>query len=841
MLKFTASNKAEKNAGRVTSLSIEFMAPGKSVIFQQLENSLVNATMTLAADEEISSLSVTLANGEKYKDVFKLSYDAGGIETDDLLVAGASAPNPTTKAATFSLGEAVPFSTVKGNIDACSALILEECSAAGITSKVQAAFIVGTARHETGEFSLVVEGTTGDEYENRTDIGNDQPGDGRKYIGRGFIQTTGKLNYTKLSQHLSLPLVDKPDLLQQDARVCAKVIVYCIHNLFAVTGNTSAHETYLQGDSLLSAGSPTSPNFDELWEKMSRIVNVYSAVNGGQALIDVIEKYKDSYSKLESGTWNLGAAPQKSTSPNPSPPADSPDTKLAATTTNKPSNAKKTTNVDSSKVSPNQAKSIKGNACLISVFFGTIKRSFVFVHTGTDYSLASNTITFVFFSTRILASASERLSAIPMYDLSLENIFQELVGLPMKSSDTAKVPLSKKDGDMLIDEDNPLKSATSEAYKRGFMVTDSNDGFTTLKDLTLPRVIWELNHYNDIQISDKARGETQYTTRKNDNVIKKSKADSKSTQVKPPNSSDKKTNSDSPSIPVGEQKSGSTMPQTAAESNRQLTLIRAYETVITCPLDSTVSEMQPGDGIKFAQSPIDEVYTISGITWNIPGGAEIRAYIPVMGKALQQQVASDIAGAAPSETVGGQGSGAIRWPVNGTDCKVLMAFGEYDPIQAAGFRGVGHNGLDITCGADKTLYAECNGVISYIHQITDSDNGAGLYYVLESDDEDVCFWHFHCEIVSVKIGQKVKINEPCGKEGHSAFGNLYYYRDVRPDNPGTPHLHLEVRKKDGSQHCNPRDYFRDKGLSWQPENINQGGHETPPGYLGRGVTAKKSW
>lgn len=48
-------------------------------------------------------------------------------------------------------------------------------------------------------------------YEGR--MGNINPGDGGKYLGRGLIQTTGRDSYAWLEQVTGIPLIDNPDLI----------------------------------------------------------------------------------------------------------------------------------------------------------------------------------------------------------------------------------------------------------------------------------------------------------------------------------------------------------------------------------------------------------------------------------------------------------------------------------------------------------------------------------------------------------------------------------------------------------------------------------------------------
>ncbi|HWK64113.1 MAG TPA: hypothetical protein VNS34_04190 [Rhizobiaceae bacterium] len=97
-------------------------------------------------------------------------------------------------------------------------LIVSECLKRGILRN-QCAYILATAWHETGQYRYMREiwGPTAAQkrYEGRTDLGNVVAGDGKKFMGRGFVQITGRRNYADWSRRLGLDLLEEPQLAER--------------------------------------------------------------------------------------------------------------------------------------------------------------------------------------------------------------------------------------------------------------------------------------------------------------------------------------------------------------------------------------------------------------------------------------------------------------------------------------------------------------------------------------------------------------------------------------------------------------------------------------------------
>ena len=73
------------------------------------------------------------------------------------------------------------------------------------------AYMMATVKHECADrWTPIEEFASGKQYEGREDLGNNQPGDGPLYKGRGYVQITGRANYRKFSRLLNIDLVGSP-------------------------------------------------------------------------------------------------------------------------------------------------------------------------------------------------------------------------------------------------------------------------------------------------------------------------------------------------------------------------------------------------------------------------------------------------------------------------------------------------------------------------------------------------------------------------------------------------------------------------------------------------------
>lgn len=116
-----------------------------------------------------------------------------------------------------AMGASMPMSHYEKLAPAFNvAMIQADC-----TTQFRAVMWCAQLGHESAGLRYMEEIADGSDYEWRSDLGNNQPGDGKRFKGRGPIQVTGRHNYTRLSEwahskgYVTTPkyFVDNPTLL----------------------------------------------------------------------------------------------------------------------------------------------------------------------------------------------------------------------------------------------------------------------------------------------------------------------------------------------------------------------------------------------------------------------------------------------------------------------------------------------------------------------------------------------------------------------------------------------------------------------------------------------------
>lgn len=82
-----------------------------------------------------------------------------------------------------------------------------------LDTPLRLAHFMGQCAHESGGFIYMEEIASGAAYEGRKDLGNTEPGDGKRYKGRGPIQLTGRANYRAFGREVGIDFEAHPEIV----------------------------------------------------------------------------------------------------------------------------------------------------------------------------------------------------------------------------------------------------------------------------------------------------------------------------------------------------------------------------------------------------------------------------------------------------------------------------------------------------------------------------------------------------------------------------------------------------------------------------------------------------
>ena len=114
-------------------------------------------------------------------------------------------------------------------IDRCYEPLVKGMTKYEIDTPLRAAHFIAQIGHETASFLYMEEIADGSRYEGRTDLGNTEPGDGKRFKGRGLSQLTGRANYAAYSNDCGVDYVTNPAAIATDPFACIDVACWYWH------------------------------------------------------------------------------------------------------------------------------------------------------------------------------------------------------------------------------------------------------------------------------------------------------------------------------------------------------------------------------------------------------------------------------------------------------------------------------------------------------------------------------------------------------------------------------------------------------------------------------------
>ena len=208
---------------------------------------------------------------------------------------GIVGPNTATAlglAALPSIPSAIPGVTVQivsqmfpvtpiGNIKANLPPVLNALVSAKLPDKAMVLMALGTIRAETESFEPISEGQSRfntspsghpfDLYDNRRDLGNTGPPDGANFRGRGFVQLTGRANYTQYGRELGMDLVNNPQLAN-DPQVAAQLLARFLGDREDRIREALAANDLAAARKLVNGGSNGLDRFTDAFNKGTQLI-----------------------------------------------------------------------------------------------------------------------------------------------------------------------------------------------------------------------------------------------------------------------------------------------------------------------------------------------------------------------------------------------------------------------------------------------------------------------------------------------------------------------------------------------------------------------------------------
>lgn len=175
--------------------------------------------------------------------------------------------------------------TPRANITQNLPFVLDAAARARLADRIMLLMALATIRAETESFKPISEGRSRfntspggaafDLYDNRADIGNRGAPDGQRYRGRGYVQLTGRDNYSRYGRRLGMGsrLLEQPDDAN-DPTIAADVLMAFLGDKERAIKEAILDRNFLQARRLVNGGSHGLQRFTEAFQIGERLVPV---------------------------------------------------------------------------------------------------------------------------------------------------------------------------------------------------------------------------------------------------------------------------------------------------------------------------------------------------------------------------------------------------------------------------------------------------------------------------------------------------------------------------------------------------------------------------------------
>jgi peptidoglycan L-alanyl-D-glutamate endopeptidase CwlK len=168
-----------------------------------------------------------------------------------------------------------------GNIKTHLPFVLQALTAAALSDKAMILMALGTIRAETACFAPISEGqsrfntspggTPFDLYDFRKDLGNQGPPDGANFCGRGFVQLTGRSNYTHYAQVVGQDIVNN-HTLGNDPTIASQLLAAFLSDHESAIRQALAANDLAAARKLVNGGSHGLADFQDAYQKGSSLI-----------------------------------------------------------------------------------------------------------------------------------------------------------------------------------------------------------------------------------------------------------------------------------------------------------------------------------------------------------------------------------------------------------------------------------------------------------------------------------------------------------------------------------------------------------------------------------------